>query len=259
MSILFPNSPPINPMGFVMDQSGYNSVETLNRKRIQQLSMTTRNGLIQIRKQMDDMAQAQNKFLDTIQYQQQVLENASKDASDIMLEAQGISGKNNNDILRLKDLTSQMQDEQRLLVAHGKDLIALNDQITQSRQWISDQIDLAKVNTETSLSTLQQHYDMLNHQASVFFHKVVRHDQEARDQMDKIQGQLSDLVNNAASDSALQQQNIKDRIRRMLAKEHEDMLKLADSEERNRDLLKDAQENCRFQEQLTIHCNDPGI
>ena len=144
-----------------------------------------------------------------------------------------------------------MQDDQRLLVAHGKDLIALNDQITQSRQWISDQIDLAKVNTDISLSTLQQHYAVLNHQASVFFHKVARHDREVRDQMDKMQDQLSDLVNNAANNSALQQQNIKDRIRRMLDKEHENMIKLADSEERNRDLLRDEQEkHADFQEQL---------
>ena len=92
-----------------------------------------------------------------------------------------------------------MQDEQRLLVANGKDLIALNDQITQSRQWISDQIDLAKVDTDISLSTLQQHYAVLNHQASGFLDKVVRYNQAVRDQMDKIQGHMNDLANNAAN------------------------------------------------------------
>ena len=76
-------------MGLMMDKSGYNSEETFNSKRTQQLNMTMRNGLIQIRRQMDDMAQEQNKFLDTIQDQQQVLENTSKEASDIMLQAQG--------------------------------------------------------------------------------------------------------------------------------------------------------------------------
>lgn len=237
-----PKQPPINPVGFVMDQSGYSSVETLNRKRTQQLSMKTRNGLMQMRKQMDDMAQAQSKFLDIIKDQQQVLENASKDAYDVMLEAQKASWKNDHDILRLKELTSQMQDEQRLLVTNGKGLVALNDQITQGRQQISDQIDLAKVNTETSLSTLQQHYDTLNYQASGLFHKVVRRDQQVRDQMNKTQDQLRDLVNSAANNSALQQQNIKDSIRLMLDKEREDMIKLADSEERSRNLLKDAQE-----------------
>jgi hypothetical protein len=206
---------------------------------------------MQIRRQMDDVAQAQNNFLDTLQDQQAVLENARKDANDIMLEAKAVPGRNDNDILRLKDLTAQMQDEQRLLVVNGKELIALNDQITQSRQWISDQIDLDKVDTDISLSTLQQHYAVLNHQASVFFHKVTRHDRAIRDQMDKIQGQMNDLVNNAANDSALQQQNIKDRIRRMLAKEHENMLKLADSEERNRNLLRDEEEKLAdLQEQL---------
>ena len=54
-----PKQPPLNPVGFVMDQSGYSSVETRNRKHTQQLSMTTKNGLMRMRKQIDDMAQAQ--------------------------------------------------------------------------------------------------------------------------------------------------------------------------------------------------------
>jgi hypothetical protein len=245
-----PKQPPLNPVGFVMDQSGYNSVETLNRKHTQKLSMTTRNGLMQMRKQMDDMAQAQNKFLNMIQDQQQVLENANKDAYDVMLEVQKISGKNDHDILRLKELTSQMQDEQRLLVTNGKDLVALNDQITQGRQRISDQIDFAKVNTETSLSTLQQHYDTLNHQASGLFHKVNRRDQQVRDQMNKTQDRLRDLVNSAANNSALQQQNVKDHIRIMLDKEHENMLKLADTEEKNRSLLQEERQKAQDQQEV---------
>ena len=245
-----PKQPPINPVGFVMDQSGYSSVETRNRKHTQQLSMTTKNGLMRMRKQIDDMAQAQSKFLDIIKDQQQVLENASKDAYDVMLEVQKISGKNDHDILRLKELTSQMQDEQHLLVANGKDLVALNDQITQGRQQISDQIDFAKVNTETSLSTLQQHYDTLNHQASGLFHKVARRDQQVRDQMNKTQDQLRDLVNNAANNSALQQQNVKDHIRTMLDKEHENMLKLADTEEKNRNLLQEERQKAQDQQEV---------
>ena len=245
-----PKQPPINPVGFVMDQSGYSSVETRNRKHTQQLSMTTKNGLMRMRKQIDDMAQAQSKFLDIIKDQQQVLENASKDAYDVMLEVQKISGKNDHDILRLKELTSQMQDEQHLLVANGKDLVALNDQITQGRQQISDQIDFAKVNTETSLSTLQQHYDTLNHQASGLFHKVARRDQQVRDQMNKTQDQLRDLVNNAANNSALQQQNVKDHIRIMLDKERENMLKLADTQEKNRNLLQEERQKAQDQQEV---------
>ena len=244
LAYFVPKHPIKNPVGFAMDQSGYNSMETLNRKHIQQLSMTTRNGLIQIRKQMDDMAQAQNKFLDTIQDQQQVLESASKDASDIMLEAQKISGKGSNDILRLKEVTSQMQDEQRLLVAHGKDLVAINDQITQSRQWISDQIDLAKINTGASLSTLQQRYSMLKNQAAGFSDKAVGYNKAVGNQMDRIQDHLNELANNAAHGTE-QQRSAKEHIRRMLAKEREDRIKLADSEEKSRNLLKDAQERSR--------------
>ena len=242
-SVYFVSQQPVlSPMEFMMDQSGDDSVETLNHQRTEHLTMTTRNGLTQIRRHIDEITQGQNKFLDTIQYQQQVLANTSKEVSDIMRKVQGISGKNNNDMLRLKDLMSQMQEDQRFLVARGQDLIALNDQITQNRQWISDQIDLAEVDTQPPLSPLQQHYAALNHQASVFFHKVARHEREARDRIYKMQDQLRDLVNNAANNSIFQQQDIKDHIQRMLEEDHENMLKLADSEERNGNLLRDERE-----------------
>ena len=55
--------------------------------------------------------------------------------------------------------------------------------------------------------------------------------------------QLNGLVNNAAFDSAVQQQNTKEHIRSMMDKEHSDMLKLAETQERSKDLLKDAQNN----------------
>ena len=233
----------IDPMKFVMEGSGYDSVEVQNRKKEQQFNMSTNRGLIKIRGEMDNLAVQQNKFLDTIKDEQQMLNSSAKDADDVMWELQQKGGTDSKDILQLQALAAEMKDEQRLLVAHGQDLIVLNDQLTKSREWAADQMSIANINNETSLRTLQQRTDMLKDQASSFFEKVTQHNQEVRDRMNKIQDQLNDLANNAAYDSVVQQQTVKDRIGRMLDKEHEDMLKLTESEDRSRDLLKDAQQN----------------
>lgn len=220
-----PLQKPFNPLGYFMHNSGYESEETTNHKRIQKLNMSTSKGLLKIRKEMDDIALEQNKFLDMIQDQQKILENADRD------------------LLRLNALTTEMQDQQRLLVAHGQDLISLNNQLTKNRQWIADQLDLVNLNNDISLQQLQQRYTLLQNQAAGFFDKVSQHNQEVRDRMDKMKDRLNDLANNAAYDSAVQQQSSKETIERMLDKEHEDMIKLADSEDRSRSLLKDAQQN----------------
>jgi hypothetical protein len=233
---------PIDPMKFMMENSGFNSVEVQNRKRIQQLNMTTSRGLIKIRGQMEDLALEQNKFLDAIQDQQQILNNAGKDITGVMLGVQQEGEKGNKDILRLQALASEMKDEQRLLVARGQDLIVLNDQLSKNRESIAEQIDSAKINTETSLSALNDRYDILKDQAASFFDKVSQNNQEVRDSMNKMNDQLNDLANNAAHDSALQQQSAKDHIGRMMDKEHEDMIKLAETQEKSRSLLEDARE-----------------
>jgi hypothetical protein len=246
-----PLQKPVNPVKFMMDNSGYTQEESTNRKRTQQLNMTTSSGLIQIHKQMDDLAVVQNKFLDTIQDQQQVLQNTGKEASDIMLLTQQEGEKGDKDILKLKALASEMQDEQRLLVAHGQELLVLNDQLTKSRQWIADQVDLANINNESSLNALQQRYTMLKDQASGFFDKVTQHNQEVRDRMTKMQDQLNDLANNASSDSvAMQQQNIKERIAHMLDKERADMVKLADNEDASQSLMNDSKQHLEDSKEL---------
>jgi ElaB/YqjD/DUF883 family membrane-anchored ribosome-binding protein len=167
-----------------------------------------------------------------------------------MLMTQQEGEKGGQDILKLKALASEMQDEQRLLVAHGQQLLVLNDQLTKNRQWIADQVDLSNINNETSLNALQQRYTMLKEQASGFFDKVTQHNQEVRDRMNKMQDQLNDLANNTSSDSALQQQNIKERITRMLDKEHEDMIKLADNQQASSSLMKDSQQNLEDSKEL---------
>lgn len=245
-----PVQKPADPMKFMMDNSGFNPLEMINHKRSEQINMTMNKGIMQIRRKMDDLALEQNKFLDVIRDQQQLLKNTGKGAADIMLAAEQEGERGNQDILRLKALASQMQDEQHLLVARGQDLIALNDRLTQNRQLMADRIDLAKINTETSLRTLRDRYDSLKDQVSRFFDKVNEHNQEVRDRMDKMREHLRDFANNRAFANADQKQRIKDRIQLMLDKEHEDMIRLADSEERSRNLLHDAQERQKDSKEL---------
>jgi len=245
-----PLQKPINPVKFVMDNSGYTDKESHNRKLTQQLNMRMTNGLVQIRRKMNDFAVEQGRFIDTIQGQQELLNSTGKDASDIMLLAKQGAGKASKDVLQLRALASEMQDQQRLLVARGQDLIVLNNQLTRNRQWIADQIDAANISNEDSLRTIQQHYEALESQASDFFDKVSQHNQEVREQMVKMQEQMQDLANNAMDNNALQQQNTKERIGRMLGREHENMLKLEDTEERSRNLVKDSQQNLQDSKDL---------
>jgi len=240
----------LDPMRFMMDRSGYTSEVETNRKKSQRLNMLTNKGLVEIRRQMDDIALKQSKFLDTVRDQQQVLKDASKQAEDIMLLAQKQGQAGSKDVLQLQALATEMQDEQRLLIAHGKDMISLNDQLTKGRQWIAEQMDLVNINNDAASRELQERYDQLKNQAAVFFDRVAEHNQIVRDQMAKIQDRIHDFANNAAYDSSVQQQSAKDRMERILDKEHEDMIKLADSEERSRNLLKDAQANLADSKEL---------
>lgn len=241
----------IDPMKFVMEGSGIDSVEVHNNTKTQQFNMVTSKGLIKIRSGIDNLALQQNKFLNTIRDQEHLLDNSVKDATDIIWEVKQKALTSNKDILQLQALAAEMQDQQRLLINHGHDLLVLNDQLAANRQWIVDQMDMVSINNESASQELQQRYSMLKDQAATFFDKVNQHNQELRDRMDKIQDQLNTLANNAAYDSAIQQQQTRDRIERMLDKEHEDMLKIADTEERSRNLLKDAQETMADAKELT--------
>jgi len=245
-----PLQKPISPVKFMMDNTGYTTEETSNRKRIQKFNMSTNSGLMQVRRQMDDLALGQNKIMDTLQDQQQMLQDTGKNASDIILMTQQGALKGGQDVLHLQALTTEMQDEQRLLVAHGQELMELNNQLTKSRQWIADQIDLSNINNQNSFQMLEERYIMLKDQATGFFDKVTQHNQEVRDRINKLQDQLNDVANNAASNSEVQQQNIKERIERMMDKEHQDMQRLADSQERSRNLLKDAQQSFEDSKEL---------
>jgi len=235
-----PSQKPISPMKFMMDNTGYNSMETLNRKKTEQINMVMNRGVLQIRRQMEDLALEQSKFLDMIRDQQQILKSATKDASDILMEAQQKGEAVDNDLLQLRSLTSQMQDQGRLLVAHGEELIALNNQLTASRQQVAEQIDLANINTEASLNALQERSASLNNKAAEVFQKVNDHNQQIRDQIQSMHDKLQDLSDSGAI--GLQQPLVKDSIHRMLSNESDVINKLADNEQKSKQLVQDAQD-----------------
>jgi len=219
-----------------------NQTETDTRERRQMFDVTTNAGLVLIRRQMNDLTADQNNFLDTIQEQQQILKNRGKEVSDILQEARQNGEVGNNDIVELQALTSRIQEEQQRLMSHGQDLIALNDQLQRNKQSITDQIEMAEINNQTSLPTLTQHYAMLKDQSDSFLNKVTQHNQEVRSLMDKMQDHLHDLANNPVYNSTDQQQRVKDRVQDLLDHEREDMMKLADSQQRSKELLEDARQ-----------------
>ena len=69
-SYLTPAQRNIDPMKFVMQSSGYNSQQSLNYKRIQELNLTNSKGLIQVHTLMDNLAIKQDKLQGMINDQQ---------------------------------------------------------------------------------------------------------------------------------------------------------------------------------------------
>ncbi len=233
-------SPPIreiNPLKLMMDGSGYSAIQTQNQKKIDQIDMVSNSGVVRIRKEMDILSEEQNRLSDMIQNQQQILKDIGNENSNLLLNAQQKGGLGTKDLLQLEALASEMQDKQRLLVAHGQDLIALNNRLTQQRQWIADLMDKGNNHGNLSGPMLSQHYAMLKDQANKFFDKVNQHDQEIHDFMDKFQDHLPVLADKAVPVGAIRQQN-----QNMLDREQEQMVKLADSEQKSKDYLRHAQE-----------------
>ncbi len=214
-------------------------IETISHHTAQHAHVMTSKGITQIRQQVDDLALEQDRFLDTLQSQQQILKETAKTASNLVHKLPAEYGV---DILQFHALGSQMEDQGHLLMARGADLIAFNDELVRSRRLIADQLDYAKVNTETSFSALQRRYVLLNHRALGLFHNVTVFNESVRAHVGNIHGQLHSMINNVIHHNGTQQQSIEIKIRHMLEKEREDMSRLADSERRFRDFLQDARE-----------------
>ncbi|MDE1920999.1 MAG: hypothetical protein KGJ09_02860 [Candidatus Omnitrophica bacterium] len=230
----------IRPLKFAMDSIGYTGVETLNKKRSQQINVAVKSGLMDIHKRMDAVAVEQDRLLDALTDQQAVLQEANRDAQTVLLEAKKAGRKGDKDILQLEALASQMNDQQRLLVAHGQYLVSLNDQLTKSRERLAQQADIANMDAQSSLDSIRQNYASFESQASELFNKVDEYNRELRQGVGKMQEQISGISNPSYGSYA--HDMAQERIQSLLDKEQEDMARVADCQQRNLDLAQEARE-----------------
>jgi vacuolar-type H+-ATPase subunit I/STV1 len=207
-----PSEKAVDPMKSAMEDSGYTSMDTLNRKRMEQLHILTEKGLTRIRGKIENLAQQQQKFLDAIQDQQQILKNTYQEASNLLMEARQRGQASDKDLSRLKDLGASIENDQRLLVAQGKDLIALNAQLTLNRQKIADEVNLSA--TRGAVSGLSGQYNSINDQAADLFNKAQEYQQKVQLAMDKVHDQMQDLKDKAANHKDLRQ-SLKDRVEQL--------------------------------------------
>lgn len=84
---------PVNPMVFISDQSGYTTTEERNRKRMEQANITTNQGLTQVRRQMQEIAEKQKNFSDMLAEEERQLNTTGGQASALLAEAQKASPK----------------------------------------------------------------------------------------------------------------------------------------------------------------------
>ncbi len=166
-----PEQQAVSPFKVVMVNGDYETTEQTNTKKSQQLNMTTDRGIVQIHRQIDDLTREQKKLIGMVDYDQQVLNNTNKEISEITKQ---VNGKSGIDVLKLKALGRQLQNDQRLLVEHGMQLIALNDQLNKNRKLLAEERDLVNINSESYLQLLQEHNSLLKDQFAIFFDKVTR-------------------------------------------------------------------------------------
>jgi hypothetical protein len=183
-----PSPQSMAPVKDVMDDGGFNSLETLNNKKIEELNISTSRGLTQISAMVDGLAKEQQELKELIDSEKQVLNNTIQKISDIAKKEKA-DGRSDEDVLRLKELGDQLQNDQRLLVAHGQALVDLNDQLMKNRQWLAEKNDLVNANNESLLRLQQQNNALLNDQATDIFDKVK---QETSDTIQHTQDMIDD-------------------------------------------------------------------
>ena len=166
-----PKQQPFGPLPAVIDNSEIEMTEESSTTESQQLNMTTMKGVVQIRRQMDELTREQKKLIEFIDDEQKILNSTNKKITDILKQ---VNGRNDMDILKLKALGLDMKNEQRLLVERGQALVSFNDQLIKSRLWLVRQNDLLNFYNVESLRMLQQHNALLNDQSSASFEKVIQ-------------------------------------------------------------------------------------
>ena len=165
----FPKQQATSPWQVMSDKGNYGMMGEDITKKSQQLNITTNAGNVQINREIDDLTRQQKSLEDMIKDEQVVLDSTSKEISDISKKA---NAKTDLDVFRLKVLGEELQSAKRLLVEHGQQLIALNNEITKKRKLLSEQRDEVNINTDSTLQSLQGHDASLNDKADLLFDNV---------------------------------------------------------------------------------------
>ena len=166
--------------------------EITTSKRDIQVDMKTSGGVLQILKELDDLSQEQKEYTDMITEEEQAIKNTKDEIA--ALQNQGV--KSDQDLLRIKALGLQIQDQESLLVDNGRQLTDINDQLTQYRKLLNEQNNLVNISNRSSLESLQQHNDTVSDKASMFVDKVSQQSDDAtqrsQDQQEKIRQKMED-------------------------------------------------------------------
>ena len=230
-------------MRIALDTIGFTPTQDRNKKSSKQATLLVRNGLIQIREQMQNISQQQNALLALIEERQQILENFGKDAKSVMDKANQSGQLKQADVLRIKELMDTFGDKERLLVEQGRDLVEQNEQLGRTREAMEGQLDYIKVRNEATLQMLNQRNEALQNQAKVLMDQSLQHNKMVRETMDQMKDKLNDVVVNAKQDATAEQRDINERIKLMLEKQQDNVAKLESKEERARNSIRDMQEN----------------
>ncbi len=231
----------VNPLAFVMDKSGYSEVQTIEEKKTREVNLTTKEGVMQVRREMEDISRVQNNFMDALHDQREILKNARTNASQVLLAAKK-GGMRGPDVLQLEALSSQIDDAQRLAVTHGQQLVALNDQISDSRKLIADQIDYANISTDAMLDVLKRRNSAIKGQLAELYSGMGDFHRQMHDAMERMQGKVEGLSKISCDNKNLERM-IREQMWRMLRQQRENMMRLAEIEERNKEQIRDAQQN----------------
>jgi len=199
----------LNPLTSVTENSFDDSATGSNLIKVQQMNVTTIGGIVAFHRRAQDLTREQKKLVDMINSEQQILNNTKKQIADI---SQQIKEKSGMDILQIKALGAQLQDDQQLLVAHGQALVALNGQLIKNRQLLAEEMDLVNINSQSNLNSSQDHHTSLNDQSAVLLEKVA---QQNNDSLRHAQDLIDEEHQKAQDQQQLSQQRVADQMQRL--------------------------------------------
>jgi|GEM_PF-4151756 len=93
------------------------------------------------------------------------------------------------DIMRLKDIAAAFEDNERLLIANGKEMAKLNDQVKERAKRLKEQMDLAG-GLGKGASAAAQDPDAINAQAQATMQKL----QDQRERAERLREQAQEQV-----------------------------------------------------------------